>query len=133
MEARPDSESCYDREISCSGVVAVHGEDLLVPPTCKLPFQRVMHSRPSSWLGVAPVFQAGVAKGLLVGGEGGGGSKQGCRERIFKKDNAKRGGIRRFQVTGARACWCEREAQGPLRSGSASAAGESVACVRSGC
>lgn len=72
MEARPDSESCYDRQISCSGVVAVHGEDLLVPPTCKLPFQRVMHSRPSSWLGVAPVFQAGVAKGLLVGGEGGG-------------------------------------------------------------
>lgn len=65
--------------------------------------------------------------------ERGGGSKQGCRERIFKKDNAKRGGIRRFQVTGARACWCEREAQGPLRSGSASAAGESVACVRSGC
>lgn len=59
----------------------MHGRDLLVLPTCKLTFQRVMHSCPSSWLGVAAVFQAGVAKGPLVGG-GGGAPSRAVKENI---------------------------------------------------
>lgn len=70
--ARLDSEYYYDGQMSCFWiVVVVHGKVLLVLSTCKLTFQRVMHSLPSSWLGVAAVFQAGVAKGLLGGGDGG--------------------------------------------------------------